>query len=233
MQTRRFFSKFVGLVVALGAAMLLAGAARADTSSVNQAFTVARNSVSPEMQTRVVSVYGLGTPDSIQKWYIIFYDPAVASHGHAVLVQNGQIVKSYEAQGGTTYSSRLAFDPSRIAAEEPALNAAQNYASKHNLAYTDVRALLKQTSLEKPLRWRIELMNSGKSEGFVLVNTTDDSVAAYVPHDAATHHASSGGGSDGGVAGDLEGFSNNVKSTFLGIGGDLQQFFTGERTVDR
>jgi hypothetical protein len=234
MQTRRFFSKFVGLAAALGAAMLLAGAARADTSSVNQAFAVARASVSPEMQTRVVSVYGIGTPDSIQKWYVIFYDPSVPSHGHAVLVENGQITKSYEAQGGTTYSSRLTFDPSRITAEQPALNAAQNYASKHNLAYNNVRALLKQTSLEKPLRWRIELMNSGTSEGFVLVNTTDDSVAAYVPHDETTHHhASSGGGSDGGVAGQLEGFGNNVKDTFLGIGGDLQEFFTGERTVDR
>jgi hypothetical protein len=199
---------------------------------VNQAFAVARQSVSPEMQTRVVSVYGLGTPDAIQKWYIIFYDPSVPSHGHAVLVQNGQIVKSYAAQGGTTYSARLTYDPSRIRAEEPALNAAQNYASKHNIAYTSVRALLKQTSLEKTLRWRIELMDADKSEGFVLVNPGDDSIAAYVSHDAAHSHAS-GGTPDGGVAGDLEGFGNQVKDTFLGIGGDLQQFFTGERTVDR
>jgi hypothetical protein len=221
-----------GLLLAV---LLFAGTARAqDTSSVNQAFAVARKSVSPEMQTRVVSVYGLGAPDAIQKWYVIFYDPSVPSHGHAVLVQNGQIVKSYPAQGGVTYSGRLTFDPSRITAEEPALNAAQNYASKHNIAYTSVRALLKQTSLEKPLRWRIELMNSTTSEGFVLVNAEDDSVAAYVPHDAATHHASSGGGTpDGGVAGDAEQFGNDVKNTFLGIGGDLQEFFTGERTVDR
>jgi hypothetical protein len=236
MQTRRYFSKFAGFLLAAGAALLFAGTAWAqDTSSVNQAFTVARKSVSPEMQTRVVSLYGLGTPDSIQKWYIIFYDPSVPSHGHAVLVQNGQMVKSYPAQGGATYSARLTFDPSRITAEEPVLNAAQNYATKHNIAYTNVRALLKQTSLEKPLRWRIELMDADKSEGFVLVNAVDDSVAAYVPHDAATQHASSGGSGtpDGGVAGDAEKFGNDVKNTFLGIGGDLQEFFTGERTVDR
>jgi hypothetical protein len=233
MQTRRYFSKFTGLMLAAGAALLFAGAAWAqDTSSVNQAFAVARKSVSPDMQTRVVSVYGLGTPDAIQKWYIIFYDPSVPSHGHAVLVENGQITKSYEAQGGATYSARLTFDPSRITNEEPVLNAAQNYATKHNIAYTSVRALLKQTSLEKPFRWRIELMNADKSEGFVMVNAVDDSVAAYVPHDATTHHESSGS-SDGGVAGDAEKFGNDVKNTFLGIGGDLQEFFTGERTVDR
>jgi hypothetical protein len=229
-QTRNYFPKFTGWLLG---ALLLAGTAWAqDTSSVKQAFAVARNSVGPEMQTRVVSVYGLGTPDSIQKWYIIFYDPSVPSHGRAVLVENGQIVKSYDAQGGVTYSSRLTFDPSRITAEQPALNAAQNYASKHNLAYTNVRALLKQTSLEKPLRWRIELMNASASEGFVLVNAADDSVAAYVPHNAEGAR-SSGNTPDGGVAGDLEGFGNDVKNTFLGIGGDLQEFFTGERTVDR
>ena len=233
MQTRRYFSKLTGLLLA---ALLFAGAARAqDTSSVNQSFAVARKSVSPEMQTRVVSVYGLGTPDAIQKWYFIFYDPSVASHGHAVLVENGQIVKSYPAEGGVTYSGRLTFDPSRITAEEPVLNAAQNYAAKHNIAYTSVRALLKQTSLEKPLRWRIELMNSATSEGFVLVNADNDSVVSYVPHDTARLHAggSGGGTPDGGVAGDAEKFGNDVKNTFLGIGGDLQEFFTGERTVDR
>ena len=237
MQTRRYFPKFAGLLLVAGAALLLAGAAWAqDTSNVNQAFAVARKSVSPEMQTRVVSVYGLGTPDAIQKWYIIFYDPSVPSHGRAVLVENGQVTKSYEAQGGVTYSSRLTFDPSRITNEQPVLNAAQNYATKHNIAYTSVRALLKQTSLEKPFRWRIELMNADKSEGFVMVNAVDDSVAAYVPHDTATSPASSssgGGTPDGGVTGDAEKFGNDVKNTFLGIGGDLQEFFTGERTVDR
>jgi hypothetical protein len=234
MQTKRDFSKVSGLLLV---ALLFAGAASAqDTSSVNQAFAVARKSVSPEMQTRVVSVYGLGTPDAIQKWYIIFYDPAVPSHGHAVLVENGQITKSYPAQGGVTYSAKLTFDPARITNEQPVLNAAQNYAAKHNIAYTSVRALLKRTGLEKPFRWRVELMNADKSEGFVMINAVDDSVAAFVPHDAAPTHpnSSSGGGTpDGGVAGDAEKFGNDVKNTFLGIGGDLQEFFTGERTVDR
>jgi hypothetical protein len=185
------------------------------------------------MQTRVVSVYGVGTPDAIQKWYVIFYDPSVASHGHAVVVQNGQIVKSYEAQGGVTYSGKLTYDPSRITNEQPVLNAAQNYAAKHNIAYDNVRVLLKQTSLDKPFRWRVELMSSGTSEGFVMVDADTDAVADFVTHDPDTTHHASSGSSDGGVAGDAEHLGNQVKNTFLGIGGDLQEFFTGERTVDR
>ncbi len=229
MQPLRFiFPGLVGLV-AFGATLLASGGAWAqDTSSVSQAFQIARASVSPPLQTKVVSVYGIGTPAAIQKWYIIFYDPSVPSHGRAVLVENGAIVKSYDAQGGVTYSSRLTFDPSRITSEQPALNAAQNYASKHNIAYNGVRALLKEISLSKPFRWRIELMDSGHSRGYVLVNAVDDSVAAYVPPGSAKKS-----GGNGSVVGDAEGFGNDVKNTFLGIGGDLQQFFTGERTVDQ
>ena len=166
---------------------------------------------------------------AIQKWYIIFYDPAVASHGRAVLVENGKITRTYPAQGGTTYSSRLTFDPSRITSEQPALTAAQDYAAKHAIAYNGVRALLKQVSLSRPFRWRIELTDSGKSRGYVMVNAVDDTVAAYVPPNSS----SSGGGGTGSVSQDAQDFGHDVQKTFLGIGGDLEQFFTGERTVDR
>ena len=225
MHLHRFLpSGFFGLL-ALSVTGLLAQAQ--DTSSVNQAFQLARGSVPPPDQTKVVSVYGLGTPAAIQKWYIIFYDPNVSSHGHAVLVQDGQVVKSYDAQGGVTYSARLTFDPSRITSEQPALNAAQNYATRHNIPYDSVRALLKQTSLSRPFRWRIELMDAGKSRGYVYVNAVDDTVANYSVPDSERGHGT------GSASTDAQDFGNDVKNTFLGIGGDLQEFFTGERTVDR
>jgi hypothetical protein len=233
MQSLRFapLRGLVGLA-ALCAAMAVSGWAQAqDTSSVNQAFQVARTAVPPAVQNKVVSVYGLGSPSMIRKWYIIFYDPDVASHGRAVLVENGQITKTYAANGGAVYSSRLTFDPSRITGEEPALNAAQNYAARHNIAYDGVRALLKITSTTRPFRWRIELMDAGTSEGYVLVNAVDDTVAAYEPAPGTTHPGSGNG--TGSVSTDAQDFGNDVKNTFLGIGGDLQQFFTGERTVDR
>src|ERR1019366_2659862 len=139
----------------------------------------ARKAVKPEVQTKVVSVYGTGTPSAIEKWYFIFYDPTVASHGRAVLVENNQITKTYPANGGMTYSAALTFDPSGITSEGPALNAAQGYAAKHDIAYDSVHALLKQTSASKPFRWRVELLNSGKSKGYVYVNALDDTVAYY------------------------------------------------------
>ncbi len=195
-----------------------------NTNTVNDAFQVARAAVKPELQTKVVSVYGTGSAAAIDKWYVIFYDPAVASHGRAVLVENGKISKTYAANGGVTYSKDLTFDPSHITSEAPALSAAQSYAAKHKLTYDSVHALLKETALNKPFRWRVELLNDGHSRGFVYVNALDDSVAAY---ESPSTQKKSTSTSDSG------GFGNDVKSTFLGIGGDLQQFFTGERTVDK
>jgi len=217
---------FLSSVRAVLGAALISGTAWAQNSgTVNDAFQTARQAVKPAMQTKVVSVYGTGTPSAIQKWYIIFYDPTVATHGRVVLVENNQITKTYEANGGVTYSATLTFDPSRITSEGPALGAAQNYAAKHSIAYDSVHALLRQTSANKPFRWRVELLDSGKSKGYVYVNALDDTVAYYAGPSSGTK-SSSGDNS-------AEGFANDVKNTFLGIGGDLEEFFTGERTVDK
>ena len=216
-------------------ALLLAPAARAD-STVNQAFEVARGAVSPEVQTHVVSIYGTGAPDSIQKWYIIFYDPSIPSHGRAVLVSNGQIIKTYAANGGVVYRSDLTFDPSRMTPEGPALAAAQGYAAKHNISYDSVRALLKQSSGNRPFRWRIELMNANVSHGYVYINALDSSVASYAPPgstETASTDTTTTTEHHGNVESDANDFGTDVKRTFLGIGGDLQEFFTGERTVDK
>jgi hypothetical protein len=226
MQIRPYFpAARTGL--AFFCAALISGTAWAqDSGNVNQAFQIARTAMKPEMQTKVVSLYGLGTPSQIQKWYIIFYDPSVPSHGRAMLVENNKITKTYPANGGAVYSAELTFDPSRITSEGPALSAAQGYAAKHNIAYNSVSVLLKQSSLNKPFRWKVGLEQDGKKEGFVMVNALDDTVAAYEP---PTSGKSSSGSSDAGS----KGFGNDVKNTFLGIGGDLQEFFTGERTVDK
>jgi hypothetical protein len=221
---------FPSLLAALGV-VLLSGSAWAQSSgTVNDAFQVAKLQVAPGVQDKVVSLYGIGTPAGISKWYIIFYDQTVPTHGRAVLVENDQVTKTYPANGGKTYSEALSFDPSRITSEGPALFAAQGYAGKHHLTYDSVTALLNQTGANHPFRWKIGLLDSGQSKGFVYVNALDDSVAAY------SGPASSGKattGSSPSTTTTAPGLANQVKSTFLGIGGDLQEFFTGERTVDK
>ncbi|HEV3272581.1 MAG TPA: hypothetical protein VGZ93_10415 [Candidatus Methylacidiphilales bacterium] len=217
---------FLCSVLAALGVVLIPGAAWAQNSgTVNDAFQTARQAVKPELQTKVVSLYGIGSPGAIGQWYVIFYDPTVPSHGRAVLVENHQITKSYPANGGMTYSEELTFDPSRITREGPVLSATENYAAKHAIAYDSVRVLLRQTSVNKPFRWRVELFDGGTSRGYVYVNALDDTVAYYAGPSSGKKSSSSDDS--------VEGFANDVKNTFLGIGGDLEEFFTGQRTVDK
>ena len=127
-----------------------------------------------------------------------------------------------------TYSADLTFDPSRITSEGPALSAAQGYAAEapHRLR-DSVTALLKVTGTDKPFRWKVGLIDKHEVLGYVMVNAIDDTIADYVPA-SSDKTAKSSDKFDSGT-----GFANDVKKTFLGIGGDLEEFFTGERTVDK
>jgi hypothetical protein len=217
----------LGLVLALGCLVAGRAPAQSNGGTVNDAFQTARSAVKPELQTQVVSVYGTGSPTAIDKWYIIFYDPAVATHGRAVQVFNGKIVKTYAAHAGVTYAKDLTFDPSHITSEGPALGAAQAYAAKRHIRYDAVHALLKQTAANKPFRWKVELYRDGVHRGDIYVNALDDTVASYskpAPVRTTTTQASDDTGT---------GFAHDVQSTFLDIGGELEEFFTGERTVDK
>jgi hypothetical protein len=198
--------------------------------SANQALAVATQGVDPAIRDRIVSVYGTGLPSAIHTWWVIFYDPNVPSHGRSVKVRNGQITRAYESKGGVTYDDILTFAPSQVTGEGPALVAAQNYAAQHNLAYDHVRVLLRTTAPNQQLRWRVELLDGSTNKGFVFANATDGSFAMYSPPGSiGTSNSYTGGG----VVGDANRAANDVKNTFLGIGGDLQEFFTGERTVDQ
>ena len=199
-------------------------------STSKDAFTIAKEGVDPSLRDRIVSLYGVGTPAAIQTWWVIFYDPSVPSHGRVVKVDNGQITRTYEAKGGVVYIDSLTFAGSQLTGEGPALAAAQNYAAQHALAYDNVRALLRVTTTNQAFRWRVQLLDSSANKGFVFVNASDGTFATFAPPGSIP---SKGGTGTGGVAGDVHRAANDVKDTFLGIGGDLQEFFTGERTVDQ
>jgi hypothetical protein len=84
------------------------------------------------------------------------------------------------------------------------------------------------TTHDQEPRWRIQLLDGGASRGFVFVRAAEGTFAHYEP----SSHRHSGGSGDS-VSANAQAAGNDIKNTFLGIGGDLQQFFTGERTVDQ
>lgn len=197
--------------------------------TAQQAFNVAQDGVDQELRGRVISVYGTGSPAAIDTWWVIFYDPSVPSHGRAVRVENNQIVRSYEAKGGVIYADTLTFSPSDIHGAGKALRVAEDYAARHSLPYDHVRALLRLTSHDQNLRWRVQLLDGGVSRGFVFVSAEDGTFAHYEP----SAHAHASGSTGDSVSDSAQAAGNDIKNTFLGIGGDLQQFFTGENTISQ
>jgi hypothetical protein len=226
------FTIFVAAILAALVFLPVQAQPAATPNSASAAVNVAKDGVDEGLRDRLVSVYGVGTPAAIQTWWVIFYDPSVPSHGRAVKVENGQITRTYEAKGGAVYANALTFGRGQMSDDGPALAAAQDYAAKHALAYDGVRVLLHVTEHGQVLRWRVQLLDGQASKGFVFVNAADGTFAMYAP--PGTEPAAQGGsGTGGGVEGDARRAANDVKKTFLGIGGDLQEFFTGERTVDQ
>jgi hypothetical protein len=224
---------FVVIVAAVMAAFFFLPASAqpaASANSANAAVNTAKDGIDEGLRDRIVSVYGVGTPSAIQTWWIIFYDPSVASHGRAVRVENGQITRTYEAKGGVVYANTLTFPRAQVTDEGPALAAAQDYAAKHALAYDSVRVLLRFTEKGQAFRWRVQLLDGTASKGFVFVNAQDGTFALYSPPGSVP---TGGSGTGGGLLGDAQRTGNDIKKTFLGIGGDLQEFFTGDRTVDQ
>lgn len=198
--------------------------------SAQQAVERAKAAVDPALRGNVVSVYGVGTTGGIDTWWVIFYDPSVDTHGRGVKLVGGQAQPSYPAQGGIVYAESLTFSPDDVRGIGKALSASEDYAARHSVPYNQVRALLRRTNHDDPLRWRVQLLDNGVNKGVVFVDAGTGAFISY-SHSGAVHHA--GGGAGDSVAEHAQAAGNDIKDTFLGIGGDLQQFFTGERTVDK
>jgi len=230
MLKKLLFLSFTALALMPGRAQS-SGPATTAITDAGDAVNIAKDAVDPSLQDHVVSVYGVGTPVAIQTWWVIFYDPSLPSHGRVVTFTNGQPTRTYEAKGGVVYSDSLTFARSQTTAAGPALTAAQNYAAQNAIPYDHVRVLLRLTATGQAFRWRVQLLDGKASKGFVFVNASDGTFATYAPPGSVP--TNKGGTGTGGVAGDAHRAANDVKDTFLGIGGDLQEFFTGERTVDQ
>jgi hypothetical protein len=198
--------------------------------TAEQAVTNAKASVDSSLRGKVVSVYGTGTTTGIDTWWIIFYDPSVDTHGRGVKLVDGQAQASYPAQGGIVYADSLTFGPGDARGLGKALTTAEDYAAKHSIPYNQVRALLRRTDHGQPLRWRVQLLDNDVNKGVVFVDAGSGALVSF-SHSGSTHHARSSGGDS--VSEHAHAAGNDIKDTFLGIGGDLQQFFTGERTVDK
>lgn len=189
----------------------------------NNSYKLAQSTIDPKYQDQVFWIKASGAPDQITEWSYYFYDPSTSSKARLVKIVAGRIDRVQPVEFNNTPNESLVFDPklNKVSAEL-ALQKARAYANDKQIKYDAVKMQLRRPSSGAAPVWHVGLYQGSRFAGTALLNDSDGSVVSYQP----TPSDSSGSSSVGG-------FAHDVESTFRGIGGDLQEFFTGERTVDK
>ena len=206
------------------------------STSEQAAYKIAKTVVPPEQQKQVLSFYGKGTPTEILTWYIKFFDPSAKSNARVVVVENGKVERFNTAEGQADNKEIVSFDPTGLnAGVDKALKTASKYAKDSLIPVDSTRVFLNRPSVGKPPVWTVELWHENRQQGYIYANTKDGAFAGYRPPGAGNQsgsaerrHTEKSEREESGKS-----FGDEVKDTFLGIGGDLEEFFTGERTVDQ
>jgi len=190
------------------------------TPPEGEAYNQAKSVIDQNYREHVMSIYGKGSTESVKTWYITFYDPTSASKAKTVVVINGKIDRVHPSESRTSYDDVMSFDPLRTRiSSSKALETARQYAEKNQISHDGVNMLLKRSESGKAPHWRVELLNQGTSRGYVFVEPEKGEFAKYEAPKSVDKKG--------------EHFAKDVEQTFRGIGADLEEFFTGERTVDK
>ena len=191
------------------------------TSPERAAYDTAKTVIDKKYQTRVLSMYGRGSPKEVDTWYVNFFDPNSGCKSKVVVLTGGKINRVYASESRKQCDDNMSFDPTlNKASLEKAFESAKNYADKNQIVYDATRVSLYRPEVGKAPAWGVELRKAGVSRGVVHTKMEDGSFANY---EAPRVSQKSG----------AEAFAKDVENTFKGIGADLEEFFTGERTVDR
>lgn len=180
------------------------------------AYHLAQTAMGSQSKDHLLSIYGKGSGDGIKVWFLTFYDETAKHGARVVVIEDGKIDRVHPADSDGHYDDALHFNPETFHVRvEKAIATAEAYAAKQEIKYTKTNVLLRRPEAGKAPRWEVTLMEHNTPRGIVYTNSLDGAFSQFQ------------------LPPKRKGFFQSVGDTFLGIGGDLEEFFTGERTVDR
>ncbi len=161
-------------------------------------------------------------------WWIRFYDPKLFLKVRAVHMIGSEMVQNIEPgnpfDGGdeefVIERDLLKYDSDKC------IKFMERAAKENNIPLFSMNILLEKPhpGESNPI-WTFEWFDEqNRSLGIIRVSATTGRVTEIIGLKIKTHKLE-------GVA--KKTMSQDVEDTFLGIGGDLEQFFTGKRTVDK
>ncbi|HSI83739.1 MAG: hypothetical protein ACAI35_25070 [Candidatus Methylacidiphilales bacterium] len=187
-----------------------------------EAHDAARVVIDPPHRNDVLTIMGYGGVRSVDRWMFVYYDPSVSSHGRAVVVSRGKIERVQPVDSRNTYPRDMSFSPANVTLKEPPaiLRSAAVLARRKGIEYDNTRMLLRRSVDGTSLVWRVELLSARKSMGYVYVSPRTASVVRFENSELVAQQKG-------------KQFVRDVQGTFMNMGGELEQFFTGKRTVDK
>ena len=190
---------------------------------------------SQALLNRVIEVKGRSGDPQPAAWVIILDDQLARGGVREIEVSEGHIVsertpvKAYSgsATGLTMNLQKLNLD------SEGAFAIAEEEARNAKIGFDAVDYNLRCDDAETAPTWVLQLLDSQqRSVGSITIAADSGSVVSK----ELTGSDSEGkrmDREDGGVKGGFHKFKHTMDRTFRRAGGDLQEFFTGKRTIDR
>jgi hypothetical protein len=182
----------------------------------------AQEAVDASLRKEVLMVKVQGPAGAPNVWTVYFYDASLQNKTRMARVVDGKLEQLGPAEHKQVAKSERVFDPDLVKVSyDQAWGAVKAKAQEKAMTFDAVNAYLyRKVPGESPV-WEFELRQAGASRGIFEL----DSNGVFASYQEARPAAVKKGGAAG--------FFQDVERTFLGIGGDLEEFFTGDRTVDR
>lgn len=214
---------FLILIICANAAF---AAEKASQYSALKALKVAANSVPQNVRNQLVRIVGEEGKLHPVTWQVVFYDDSASMDMRVITVSRGEIL--------TNEDPLSIFESTNLSAcinlSDIKLDSKDVVNTIHKLAYEnkipvyamDVRLEKLQHGNVTPL-WEIVLKNARDNEvGTIWVSAKSGKIlktdgVELTPESKLRAEKS---------------FGQSFTDTFLGLGGNMQEFFTGERTVD-
>ncbi len=183
-------------------------------------FKIAQTLIDPAFQNKVFWVKASGSPEKMVEWTYYFYDPSTSNNARLVKVVDGKVDRFQPGDFKSKVTESLTFDPTanKVSAEQ-ALLQVRTFAQQKQLNYDSVKMQLRRFSTNVSPTWQAELYQNSGFVARMHLNDVDGTVVTY----RTTREG----------AEQVNGFFKDVEKTFLNIGGELEEFFTGERSVDQ
>lgn len=189
-------------------------------------------------------LFGVQITESVDEeaWFFQFYDPKYKGDQHWVKAHVGKLISNrdgvlpaFEEEGlAKLLEKDLTLDFKELKAK------AREMAKIAEVSPTQFRYVLKHLPGKKSAAWHIALLDKQQNVLAQLVlDAQSRKTVATSWNEKQTQTkpvktaSSQGNKSQKKTTKKKEGFGKSVERTFLGIGGDLEEFFTGERTVDQ